>query len=68
MIVTATEVKNNFGKYLALSQESDISIKKNGKIIAVLKSFDHEKFNQLEKLTGIIDLTGLSQEQKSSNI
>ncbi|MDR0300312.1 MAG: type II toxin-antitoxin system Phd/YefM family antitoxin [Streptococcaceae bacterium] len=57
MIVSATEIKNNFGKYLALSQESDISIKKNGKIIAVLKSFDNEKFNQLDKLTGIIDLS-----------
>ncbi|HEY0221349.1 type II toxin-antitoxin system Phd/YefM family antitoxin [Lactovum miscens] len=63
MIVSATEIKNNFGKYLALSQKSDISIKKNGKIIAILKSFDNEKFNQLDKLTGIIDLSLLNHEQ-----
>ena len=56
MQVTATEIKNNFGKYLTLAQESDVSITKNGKIIAVLRSFDNDKFNQLDKLTGIIDL------------
>ncbi|GAB2024220.1 hypothetical protein OfM1_02900 [Lactovum odontotermitis] len=56
MQVTATEIKNNFGKYLVEAQKSDISITRNGKIIAILKSFEHDKFNQLEKLTGIIDL------------
>ncbi|MDR2975685.1 MAG: type II toxin-antitoxin system Phd/YefM family antitoxin [Streptococcaceae bacterium] len=56
MQVTATEIKNNFGKYLVEAQTADISITRNGKIIAILKSFESDKFNQLEKLTGIIDL------------
>ena len=34
MIVTATEFKTNFGKYLGLLQLEDIFITKNGKTIA----------------------------------
>lgn len=34
MIVTATEFKTNFGKYLELIVKEDIFITKNGKIVA----------------------------------
>lgn len=34
MIVTATEFKTNFGKYLDMISEEDIFITRNGKIIA----------------------------------
>lgn len=34
MIVTATEFKTNFGKYLDMVAEEDISITRNGKTIA----------------------------------
>ncbi len=34
MIVTATEFKTNFGKYLDLISEEDIFITRNGKTIA----------------------------------
>ena len=34
--VTATEFKTNFGKYLLMSQLSDIYITKHGKTVAVL--------------------------------
>ena len=34
MVVTATEFKTNFGKYLDLIAHEDIFITKNGKIIA----------------------------------
>ena len=36
MSVTATELKNNLGKYLRLSATEDIFITKNGKVIAKL--------------------------------
>ena len=36
MSITATELKNNLGKYLLLSATEDIFITKNGKIIAKL--------------------------------
>ena len=34
MIVTATEFKTNFGKYLDMISEEDIFITRNGKIVA----------------------------------
>lgn len=36
MSVTATELKNNLGKYLVLSATEDIFITKNGRIVAKL--------------------------------
>lgn len=36
MIVTATEFKSNVGKFLQLSQEEDILIVKNGKLVSKL--------------------------------
>ena len=38
MSITATELKNNLGKYLLLSATEDVFITKNGKIIAKLTS------------------------------
>ena len=38
MLITATEFKNNFGKYLLLAAKEDIFITKNGKTIAKLTS------------------------------
>ena len=34
MVITATEFKTNFGKYLDLISQEDIFVTKNGKIIA----------------------------------
>lgn len=42
MIVTATEVQNNFGKYLKLAENEDILISKNGKVIARLASCENK--------------------------
>ena len=36
MSITATELKNNLGKYLLLSATEDVFITKNGKIVAKL--------------------------------
>ena len=38
MAITATELKNNLGKYLILAATEDIFITKNGKTIAKLTS------------------------------
>ena len=38
MTITATELKNNLGKYLILAATEDIFITKNGKTIAKLTS------------------------------
>ena len=38
MSITATELKENLGKYLAMASQEDIYITKNGKIVAKLSS------------------------------
>ena len=43
MFITATELKNNLGKYLDLAIKEDIIITKNGKHIAKLTSAAKDK-------------------------
>ena len=52
MIITATELKINLGKYLEKSQDEDIIITKNGKIIAQLSQPNAEKLAVLHALVG----------------
>lgn len=54
MIVTATEFKSNFGKYLELAARQDIFITRNGKNIARLTSPTIDKLSILDNLVGII--------------
>ena len=43
MQITATELKNNIGRYLALAAKEDIYITKNGKSIAKLTNTKQDK-------------------------
>ena len=54
MVVTATEFKNNLGKYLEMAATQDIFITKNGKSIARLTSPAVNKLALLDDLVGII--------------
>lgn len=54
MSITATELKSNLGKYLALSQHEDIFITKNGKIIAKLSNPNIDRVALAKSLVGII--------------
>lgn len=51
MIVTATEFKTNFGKYLDLILKEDIFITKNGRTVAKLTN---PQINAVEELGGIL--------------
>lgn len=54
MIITATEVKTNFGKYLelvSLSQE-DIFITKNGKTVAKVSS---PRISAVDRISGVLE-------------
>lgn len=42
MVITATEFKKHFGKYLLLASKEDIYVRKNSKIIAKLSKPDNE--------------------------
>lgn len=54
MIITATEFKTNFGKYLelvSLSQE-DIFITKNGKTVAKVSS---PRISAVDRISGVLE-------------
>lgn len=52
---TATELKNNFGKYLQLVQEEqEVMILKNGKVVARLVSKDATVSYLTSQLTGVL--------------
>ena len=53
MIVTATELKTNLGKYLEMAMSQDIFITKNGKSIARFTSPAVNKLALLDDLVGI---------------
>ncbi|MDK2984756.1 MAG: hypothetical protein PWQ96_398 [Clostridia bacterium] len=54
MFISATEFKNNLGKYLTLAAKEDIYITKNGKSIAKLTSPIHDKVEMAKSLFGIL--------------
>lgn len=54
MFITATELKNNLGKYLNLAAKEDIIITKNGKRIAKLTSATKDKMTIAKSLIGIL--------------
>lgn len=69
MKITATEFKENFGKYLTLAQNENIIITKNGKPIAEITKPRINNLKLLESLIGIakvdkeIDLDKLKMER-----
>jgi antitoxin (DNA-binding transcriptional repressor) of toxin-antitoxin stability system len=54
MSITATELKQNLGKYLLLSVKEDIFITKNGKTIAKLTNPHQNRVNTAKSLFGIL--------------
>lgn len=54
MSVTATELKNNLGKYLVLSATEDIFITKNGKVVAKLTNPYQDRVQTAKSLFGIL--------------
>ena len=62
MSITATELKNNLGKYLLLSAKEDVFITKNGKVVAKLTNPHQDRVEVAKSLFGILpkdaDLNG----------
>ena len=54
MPITATELKLNLGKYLALAEKEDIFITKNGKVVAKLSNPTVDRVEMAKSLLGII--------------
>ncbi|HHY24030.1 MAG TPA: type II toxin-antitoxin system prevent-host-death family antitoxin [Clostridiaceae bacterium] len=65
MIVTTTELQNNFGKYINIMQNEPVIFTKNGKIIGKLVAIKEDKkvaFEKLEKLK--YGLQNVDEEEK----
>ena len=54
MSITATEFKENLGKYLMLAASEDIFITRNGKVVAKLGNPYPDRIAAAEALAGII--------------
>ena len=54
MSITATELKNNLGKYLLLSATEDVFITKNGKVVAKLTNPHKDRVEVAKSLFGIL--------------
>ena len=54
MSITATELKENLGKYLLLSATEDIYITKNGKIVSKLTNPFQDRVDVARSLFGVI--------------
>ena len=54
MSITATEFKENLGKYLDLAGKEDIYISKNGKIIARLTEPFSSRVDDVRSIFGIL--------------
>lgn len=54
MSITATELKQNLGKYLLLSANEDVYITKNGKVVAKLTNPNQNRVETAKSLFGIL--------------
>ena len=54
MLITATELKMNLGKYLLLAEREDVYITKNGKVVAKLTNPNADRVDIAKSLVGII--------------
>lgn len=68
MSITATELKNNLGKYLLLAAKEDIFITKNGKTIARLTSPYQNKIDTVESLFGSIPETMTLEDSREERL
>lgn len=58
MEITLTELKRNLGKYIKMSQEEDILVTKNGKIISRITEPFSARKEKMEKQKIIKELIG----------
>ena len=54
MSITATELKQNLGKYLLMAEKEDVFITRNGKIVAKLTNPYQDRVDLAKSLFGII--------------
>lgn len=68
MSITATELKQNLGKYLLLSASEDIYITKNGKVVAKLTNPNQNRVETAKSLFGILPETASLEDAKEERL
>lgn len=68
MSITATELKNNLGKYLILSATEDVFITKNGKVVAKLTNPYQDRVETAKSLFGILPKDVDAEETKRERL
>ena len=68
MSVTATELKNNLGKYLILSATEDVFITRNGKVVAKLTNPYQDRVETAKSLFGILPKDADIDESKKERL
>ena len=68
MSITATELKQNLGKYLLLSAKEDIFITKNGKIVAKLTNPHQNRVDAAKSLFGILPQDASLEDAKEERL
>ena len=68
MSVTATELKKNLGKYLALSNTEDIFITRNGKVVAMLSNPFWDRVDMAKSLFGILPADVTLEEARAERL
>lgn len=68
MSITATELKQNLGKYLLLSAREDIFITKNGKVVAKLTNPNQNRVETARSLFGILPEDASLEDAKAERL
>ena len=68
MSITATELKQNLGRYLLLAATEDVYITKNGKGVAKLSNPNQDRVNMAKSLFGVLPQDITLEEAKNERI
>ena len=68
MSITATELKQNLGRYLMMAATEDVYITKNGKVVAKLSNPNQDRVNMAKSLFGVLPRDITLEEAKRERI
>ena len=68
MSITATELKQNLGRYLLMAATEDVFITKNGKVVAKLSNPNQDRVNMAKSLFGVLLQDITLEEAKNERI
>lgn len=68
MSITATELKQNLGKFLVLAATEDIFITRNGKVVAKLSNPNQDRVDVAKSLFGVLPADMTLEESKDERL